>query len=202
MKTKDELIKKQKELLKLQKEAFSYEISGEGKKIDWNAEFIPLANRLQDEIVSLESELEKEHANPLNKKIKMVDINDDPEIAKAAKLKAVDEMINDIRRKSEKDVKKERTMKTKDELAEEILNKIVFDGFHKSIIHYRKEVIEAMKAYHEAVNKSITDEDIKRKCKEVYDKPLYIYNNKDEIYLAYINGAKAFRDGEIKHIEK
>jgi hypothetical protein len=54
---RDELIKAQDELLKLQKESFVYEMTGEGSGLDWNTEFIPLANNLQDKIEQLKREI-------------------------------------------------------------------------------------------------------------------------------------------------
>jgi hypothetical protein len=61
-----------------------------------------------------------------------------------------------------------------------------------------QSIREAMQAYHEAANKQIINEDIHK----------YIDHTKREDGTpgmdeqAFYEGAKAFRDGEIKHIEK
>ena len=54
------IIEKQDELLSLQKESFIYEMTGEGKGLSWNEEFIPLANKLEEDIASLKSQLAEE----------------------------------------------------------------------------------------------------------------------------------------------
>lgn len=151
MTIKDKIIEKQRELLKLQEEAFSYEVIGEGEKIDWK-----LANRLQDEIASLESKIKKEQKSDIM---------------------------------------------TVNEILDKLLYKQYAEDENDDYIAKLRLLTEAMKAYHEAVNKSITDEDIKRKCEEVYGKLEYLWDDRYESYIVYRNGAKAFRDGEIKHIE-
>jgi len=101
----------------------------------------------------------------------------------------------------------------KDKLAEEILNKMV-DGF----VPYfsESEVIEAMQAYHEAnlreskivesferENQYVTDEDIEKwansKEKIIDEMPETLKLHITKKIECRIEGAKAFRDGEIKH---
>ena len=91
-------------------------------------------------------------------------------------------------------------MKDKDKLAEEILNKMV-DGF----VPYfsESEVIEAMQAYHEAKMKEVTDADIEAwansKEKIIDEMPETLKLHITKKIECRIKGAKAFRDGEIKH---
>jgi len=83
----------------------------------------------------------------------------------------------------------------KDKLAEEILNKMV-DGF----VPYfsESEVIEAMQAYHEAKMKEVTDADIEHKADDVANCESSKEFERGE-WLGFKEGARAFRDGLIKH---
>ena len=83
----------------------------------------------------------------------------------------------------------------KDKLAEEILNKMV-DGF----VPYfsESEVIEAMQAYHEAKMKEVTDADIEHKADDVANRESSKGFERGE-WLGFKEGARAFRDGLIKH---
>lgn len=89
----------------------------------------------------------------------------------------------------------------KDKLAEEILKeKGFFVMTHKEgSEHVRKAfiepVIKAMQAYHEAANKAVTDEDIDVHIIEHYELKSVPF------CLGFTKGAKAFRDGLIKHID-
>lgn len=85
----------------------------------------------------------------------------------------------------------------KDKLAEEILNKMV-DGF----VPYfsESEVIEAMQAYHQAKMKEVTDEDIERQIKQINRREALC--TVDYYSTGFIAGAKAIRDGKIKHKEE
>lgn len=85
----------------------------------------------------------------------------------------------------------------KDKLAEEILNKMV-DGF----VPYfsESEVIEAMQAYHQAKMKEVTDEDIERQIKQINRREALC--TVDYYSTGFIEGAKAMRDGLIKHKEE
>ena len=87
----------------------------------------------------------------------------------------------------------------KDKLAEEILEKnismrglIDFGNYSCVGIPY-EDALKAMQAYHEAANKQVTDEDIE------------LYPRRNSLSEAtkhgIIEGAKAFRDGKIKHKE-
>ena len=85
-------------------------------------------------------------------------------------------------------------MTDRDKLAEEILrNHVENNGCDELCIKnslWEQILIEAMQAYHNAKMKEITDEDI---VKWAEPKSVFIG--------AVVLGAKAFRDGEIKHIE-
>lgn len=84
----------------------------------------------------------------------------------------------------------------KDKLAEEIL----FGYRLKAGGMTEADMIEAMQAYHEAKLKEVTDEDIQNH----FLKYAWAINKHGEIAPKihhHIEGAKAFRDGLIKHIE-
>lgn len=66
-----------------------------------------------------------------------------------------------------------------------------FNG-HENIL---MAMAEAMQAYHEAKMKEVTDEDI-----DVHIIEHYVLKSVP-FCLGFTNGAKAFRDGEIKHID-
>jgi hypothetical protein len=73
-----------------------------------------------------------------------------------------------------------------------IKHAVVFRGVESNAI------VEAMQEYaeawHSAKMKEVTDEDIKRAAGIYYQKAKY-----SDVDLAFISGAKAMRDGEIKH---
>ena len=84
-----------------------------------------------------------------------------------------------------------------DKLAEEIL----FRYRLKSSGMTEKDMIEAMQAYHEAKMKEVTDEDIHKIAYNACMHPS-MPNGEPEpehtYYDAFIEGAKAMRDGKIK----
>jgi hypothetical protein len=90
-----------------------------------------------------------------------------------------------------------------DKLAEEIIEKklkgAVFYGA-KDGIDGRQLVINAMQAYHEATNKQITDKDIERQVKQINRREALC--TVDYYSTGFIAGAKAMRDGKIKHKEE
>jgi len=61
-------------------------------------------------------------------------------------------------------------------------------------------IIEAMQAYHEAKMKEVTDEDIERHVKQINRREALC--TVDYYSTGFIEGAKAFRDGLIKHKEE
>lgn len=60
-----------------------------------------------------------------------------------------------------------------------------------------QSIREAMQAYHNAKMKEVTDADIKKAAEIDYRNTAY-----SDYDHAYINGAKAMQNGEIKHNEK
>lgn len=99
-------------------------------------------------------------------------------------------------------------MTDKDKLAEEILDKIELKDICMGEFYYRHEVIEAMQAYHEAKMKEVMDEDIERESHELYVdgcKPEfkeYADSILSFVKSGYVVGAKAMRDGKIKHVSR
>jgi len=86
-------------------------------------------------------------------------------------------------------------------LAEEILDKelsLVEQGWNK-----RELIIYAMEAYHQAKLSEVTDEDIEAWANNVPLATLdVLVSSIDTFRYGMRTGAKAFRDGKIKHIEK
>jgi hypothetical protein len=88
-----------------------------------------------------------------------------------------------------------KAMTDKDkELARKILNKRASDTIN-GLYHY-DSLFELMQAYHEAKMKEVTDEDISK------HRELTIGDEGNPYNGGYFDGAKAMREGEIKHIEK
>lgn len=93
-------------------------------------------------------------------------------------------------------------MKDKDkELARKILNKRASDTIN-GLYHY-DSLFELMQAYHEAKMKEVTDADIEAwansKEKIIDEMPETLKLHITKKIECRIDGAKAFRDGEIKH---
>lgn len=65
----------------------------------------------------------------------------------------------------------------------------------------KDEIIELMQSYHEARMKEVTDEDIEAWADGIADAGSLKDFERGE-WLGIKEGAKAFRDGEIEHIEK
>ena len=89
-------------------------------------------------------------------------------------------------------------MKT-DKLAEKILENTTYGNMYE--IMEREELIKAMQAYHKDRVNRVTDEDIEKRAT---DHATFIgFDGKPNINIArqvsYMQGAKAMRDGEIKH---
>ena len=83
-----------------------------------------------------------------------------------------------------------------DKLAEEIFNdQASFNKWLKELTESEVDhILSMMQAYHEAKMEEVTDADIVK----------YAFNCYPDSYnmrVACVNGARAFRDGEIKHIE-
>ena len=102
-------------------------------------------------------------------------------------------------------------MKDKDKLAEKILEDTFISSGSFLDVVYIDLYVQAMQTYHEAKMKEVTDEDIEAYFKtwqnpriktadEQYEQWLNRYL--EELIDSAIEGAKAMRDGEIKHIEK
>lgn len=96
-------------------------------------------------------------------------------------------------------------------LAEKILEDTFISSGSFLDVDYIDLYVDAMQAYHEAKMKEVTDEDIEAYFKtwqnpriktadEQYEQWLNRYL--EELIDSAIEGAKAMRDGEIKHIEK
>jgi hypothetical protein len=83
-----------------------------------------------------------------------------------------------------------------DKLAEEIL----FRYRLKAGGMTEADMIEAMQAYHEATNKQITDKDIERQVKQINRREALC--TVDYYSTGFVAGAKAMRDGKIKHKEE
>ena len=62
------------------------------------------------------------------------------------------------------------------------------------------EICELMQAFHEAKMKEVTDEDIERQVKQINRREALC--TVDYYSTGFIEGAKAFRDGKIKHKEE
>lgn len=86
-------------------------------------------------------------------------------------------------------------MKTK----EEIYKAYIGDG-QMGVDFEKKHIIEAMEAYHEAKMKEVTDEDIERQVKQINRREALC--TVDYYSTGFIAGAKAMRDGKIKHKEE
>jgi hypothetical protein len=65
---------------------------------------------------------------------------------------------------------------------------------------WRTTIFEMMEAYHEATNKQITDKDIERQVKQINRREALC--TVDYYSTGFIAGAKAMRDGKIKHKEE
>jgi len=86
-----------------------------------------------------------------------------------------------------------------DKLAEEILDNLELDGdWQIGDIYFKHEVIRAMQAYHEAKMKEVTDADIEHKADDVANCESSKEFERGE-WLGFKEGARAFRDGLIKH---
>ena len=89
---------------------------------------------------------------------------------------------------------------TDKKLAEEMIETFLFDEQFSFTMRYKIE--KMMVAFHRAKLAEITDEDIE-KCLEDKENAFSNGQRYSELYkLFFTEGAKAFRDGEIKHIEK
>ena len=92
-------------------------------------------------------------------------------------------------------------MKDKDKkLAVEILEDTFISSGSFLDVDYIDLYVDAMQAYHEAKMKEVTDEDIVDYSIRIVKSSILCYSPLVETGI--IIGAKAFRDGEIKHIEK
>lgn len=96
-------------------------------------------------------------------------------------------------------MKKQKSLTEQDrKLAEEIY----FDLCDRFIDTISREqiVFMAMQAYHKAKLAEVTDEDIERQVKQINRREALC--TVDYYSTGFIEGAKAFRDGKIKHKEE
>ena len=85
-------------------------------------------------------------------------------------------------------------------LAEKILEPIKFDDPEGGENVGTVDAMYAMQTYHEAKMKEVTDEDIERQVKQINRREALC--TVDYYSTGFIEGAKAFRDGKIKHKEE
>ena len=97
------------------------------------------------------------------------------------------------------DKDKELLRKILDEYTSDMKGLLDFGNYAFVGVPY-ENALKAMQAYHEAKMEKVTDEDIERQVKQINRREALC--TVDYYSTGFIEGAKAFRDGKIKHKEE